>query len=296
MRSPRFFRPSSMYEVVVRTVRGRCLLRPSPELTAGVYVILARALALYRIALHAFTYLSNHAHLLLSDAAGDQVAPFMGYVNRNTAKLAKELTGWEGTVFDRYRPIPVLDDDASIRRLEYVLANGVKEGLVESPLDWPGPSSARALVEGTPITVEAPARKRNRKGEQDQTIETLSIDLAPLPAWASLATDDRRARARELVALVEEMGRRHRQGRPVVGVERILAQDPWMPIALDDDARPAKAAHASERDAVVRYRVERELFLEDYNRARQERRRRRDADRGFPAGGYPTPPGFNHAA
>lgn len=283
-----------MYEIVVRTAQGRCLLTPSPELTVGVYIILARALQLYRIALHAFTYLSNHAHLLLSDATGDQVAPFMGYVNRNTAMLAQELTGWKERVFERYRPIPVLDNDASIRRLEYVLANGVKEGLVASPLDWPGPSSAHALVTGEPITVEAPLRKADRKRNPDRTTETLTIKLAPLPVWAQLGVEERCARARELVALVEEMGRRDRDGGAVLGVDRILAQNPLTPIDLDDETGPAKLAHASARAEIVKYEVEWKMFLDEYNRAREERRQRRAADRDFPPGGYPTPPGFNH--
>ena len=41
--------------------------------------------------------------------------------------------------------------DVQWSRLKYLLANGVKEGLVESPLDWPGVSCAKALVHGEPL-------------------------------------------------------------------------------------------------------------------------------------------------
>ena len=37
-------------------------------------------------------------------------------------------------------------------RLAYLLAHGVKEGLVASPYDWPGVHCARALVEGKPVS------------------------------------------------------------------------------------------------------------------------------------------------
>jgi hypothetical protein len=41
----------------------------------------------------------------------------------------------------RYSAEPVLDDEALMGRLRYVLAHGVKEGLVEKSAEWPGLTS-----------------------------------------------------------------------------------------------------------------------------------------------------------
>jgi hypothetical protein len=38
------------------------------------------------------------------------------------------------------------------KRLKYILANGVSDGLVARPTDWPGPNVARALVHDEPLT------------------------------------------------------------------------------------------------------------------------------------------------
>ncbi|MBK9034953.1 MAG: hypothetical protein IPL61_27435 [Myxococcales bacterium] len=42
--------------------------------------------------------------------------------------------------------IAVLDDDAQIERLRYILAQGPASNLVASPADWPGASSTPALL------------------------------------------------------------------------------------------------------------------------------------------------------
>jgi hypothetical protein len=73
------------------------------------------------------------------------------------SKLAREvnrLTGWRGTVFDRRYDSAVVtaEEGAQIERLLYILSNGVKEGLIEQPQDWPGVHCANALLDGKPLT------------------------------------------------------------------------------------------------------------------------------------------------
>lgn len=47
----------------------------------------------------------------------------------------------------------VTDEDAAqIERLQYVLAQSVKEGLVERVRKWPGVHSAAALLDGATLT------------------------------------------------------------------------------------------------------------------------------------------------
>jgi len=135
----RFVPPGSLVEVTCRTVQGRLLLRPSPILRDLTLGVLARAARLYPVEIHAFAFLSNHYHLLMTVPDAERLARFMNYLNSNLAREAGRLIRWREKFWGRrYQAILVSDEDAAqIERLRYVLSHGAKEGLVASPLDWP---------------------------------------------------------------------------------------------------------------------------------------------------------------
>ena len=90
------------------------------------------------IRLYAFTFASNHFHLLVW-ARGAALAGFMQYLRANLSRKVGRLVDWSGGFWERrYSAEPVLDDEALVGRLRYVLAHGVKEGLVERSTEWPG--------------------------------------------------------------------------------------------------------------------------------------------------------------
>ena len=120
----RWFLPGVLYEITTRTIQERFLLRPghrSRELIVGV---IGRAQELYpAVQLHAFSYMSNHAHLLLSSSDGEQLALFLGFVNGQVARVMGRLHDWRGPFWGRrFRPIPALDAPSMIARLRYVMA------------------------------------------------------------------------------------------------------------------------------------------------------------------------------
>jgi hypothetical protein len=56
----------------------------------------------------------------------------MQYLRANLSRKVGRLVDWSGGFWERrYSAEPVLDDEALVGRLRYVLAHGVKEGLVE---------------------------------------------------------------------------------------------------------------------------------------------------------------------
>ena len=65
----RFVPEHSLVEITTRTFQGRLLLRPSPELTDIILGIIGKAQDLYGMTIHAFVFLSTHAHSLLSPAS-----------------------------------------------------------------------------------------------------------------------------------------------------------------------------------------------------------------------------------
>jgi hypothetical protein len=277
-------KPTMLHEIVVRTVEGRKLFRPIRELTQAILNVIGRALARFPLPIHGFNYLSNHKHLLLGQADGDQIRGFMCHLNANTARVVKRITGWTGSVWARYRAIPVLDDLASIRRLRYLLANGVKEGLVEHPLEWPGASCAASLATNQPIPTEWVEHPRD-PGNREPTRHRSLIELAPLPVWSHLSSEERASRIRELMDDIAEEARRERRGRPVLGVAALQAQDPFEPTQLDET--PPLLAHVTDADVLAAHLGERRGFINAHRSSTHtQRRMRRPA--AYPPFGFPA--------
>ena len=219
------------FEITTRTIQERYLLRPSSlgrELVIGV---IARAQAHFpSVLIHAFVFLSNHYHLLVTCQDGADLAGFLCYVNGNVARKIGRLHQWRGPFWGRRaRPIPVIDDESQIARLRYVLLNGVKERLVRSPRAWPGASSVPALLGDMKLSgrwVDHDALRRARQSDPNIRVEDFTsypeLQLSPLPVWERLSADELRARHEAMVADIEREAPRN-----VLGVKRVLALDPF---------------------------------------------------------------------
>jgi hypothetical protein len=83
----RMFHEEGYYFVTSRCFQGRLLLRPSQEVNEVVGGVLARAVAQSAgtVRLHAFTFASNHFHLLVW-AQGAALAGFMQYLRANLSR------------------------------------------------------------------------------------------------------------------------------------------------------------------------------------------------------------------
>jgi REP element-mobilizing transposase RayT len=117
----------ALVEVTCRTLHGRLLLRPSPELNDIAAGILGRAQRLYPVDIVTFQALSNHYHALLFVKDAKRLAEFAGYFNSNLAREVGRLTGWTGKIWERrYQAIPISgEEEAHVARLMYVLSHGV---------------------------------------------------------------------------------------------------------------------------------------------------------------------------
>ena len=294
----RFIPPGSLVEVTCRTVQGRLLLSPTPILRDLTLGVLARAARLYPVELHAFAFLSNHFHLLLTVADAQRLASFMNYMNSNLAREAGRLVRWKEKFWGRrYQAILVSnEEEAQVARLRYVLAHGVKEGLVASPRDWPGAHCVQALLDGTPIT----GRWIDRTLEYKALCKRLPVDpgafasleelhLSPPPCWQGLSKETLRDRIRHLVESIEqEAARRERDtGKPPLGRDFLWRQDPrHEPNRIKKG--PAPLAHAASRAARDVVREAYRQFCADYRHA-ADRLRAGARDVLFPEGSFPPP-------
>ncbi|WP_309887791.1 hypothetical protein [Archangium sp.] len=203
---------------------------------------------------------------------------------------------WSGGFWERrYSAEPVLDDTALVGRLRYVLAHGVKEGLVERSAEWPGLACLVQLL--------GPARRRfqwfnwtkrwSKRGSEDmaagegryaeEIAEPVELEVAPLPCWEGLGEEERQRVVRGLVEAVEAEARA--QDRPVLGARAVRAQHPHTrPERLKRSPRPL--GHASTRHALKELREQYRAFVAAFREA-AARWRRGDFSARFPLLSFP---------
>lgn len=276
----RHFEPGGIYFVTARTVQGRLLLRPSTLTNEIVGGVLARAIRLYRVELFAFAVASNHLHLLVRSRDG-QLSTFMQYVLSNIARKVSAGVGWTGTFWGRrYSSEPVLDPGALLGRFKYTLAHGVKEGLVRTVREWPGLNCLELLLADAPRTFKFYSWTRRWKGgrllrpSMDRFSATYAedevLELAPLPVWAELSPDRRRAKLNEVALEIDKAA--SQQFARVVGAEAVKQQNPQsIPPNQPRSNRPP--CHATNRSLREGYVMAYRAFAEAYAAASREFRR-----------------------
>ncbi len=251
---------------------------------------------LYPVEVHAFAFLSNHYHLLLTTPTPQRLSAFMNYLNSNLAREAGRLVRWREKFWGRrYQAILVSDEEESqVHRLRYILAHGAKEGLVASPCDWPGAHAARALIEGTALqgrwhnrTLEFQARRKRLPVEPGTFVEHESVSLTQLPCWSALDPDSYRSRLRDLISEVEAAARQHlaESGREPLGFDAVCRQNPHLePNRIKKG--PAPLVHAATKAARDALRSSYRRFVAAYRTA-ASRLRLGILDAEFPAGAFP---------
>jgi REP element-mobilizing transposase RayT len=287
-----------MVEVTMRTIHGRFLLRPSPAVNDLIVGVIGRAQRKYGMRLHAVAVLSSHWHALVTPDSSQQLAAFVDYVAGNIAREIGKLHGWREKFWARrYRAIVVSDEpDAQAERLAYVLAQGVKENLVERPHQWPGVHCAAALLagsdlEGTWFDRTACYEARRKGGDNRVHAADFAtperVAFTALPCWAHLQPAAYRGRVAELIRKIVEDARRNRSGRGVLGKRAILAQHPH-DRPLSSDRSPAPLVHAATKAMRVVLRAAYYEFVAAFREAAMKLRR---GDRlvRFPTGAFPPP-------
>ncbi len=265
--------------------------------------VLARAARRYPVKVHAFVFLSNHYHLLLTVADAQRLAAFMNYVNSNLAREAGRLVHWREKFWGRrYQAILVSSEEpAQVARLRYLLAHGAKEGLVASPIEWPGAHCVRALLSGEAVvgpwidrTLEYKARRQRLPDSSEAFVQWEELKLAPLPCWRQLEEEQYRLEIHQLVREIEIAVRRELEsnGKRPLGRDAVLRQDPNH--EPDRTKRgPAPLVHAATRAARDAIRDAYRVFWAGYRRA-AERLRSGYLDALFPDGSFPPPLPFRH--
>ncbi|MEM7261892.1 MAG: transposase, partial [Planctomycetota bacterium] len=147
--------PEVTYLLTKKCFDERFLLKPTPECKKALRYELARRAKQYGMKLHSFCFMSNHFHLVVTDCRGNLPAFMRDFLTNTSKALQKALEVdcpiWSGK---RYSAVRLLDLDAAVRKVAYVLLNPTHAELTR-PKEWPGVTSAVYAV-GQSVTVRRP--------------------------------------------------------------------------------------------------------------------------------------------
>ena len=238
MRRIRAAGEDQLFEVHTKTLNGRYLMTPSKWINLLILGFIARALTQAQVKVHAFVFMSNHYHMLVSVKDAEQLSRFMCHLNGNMSRKLNRELGRMGKFWRRrFTSVPVsLDTRAQKARMKYILSHGVKERLVRKCKDWPGASSLPWLTQGKKLkgvwqdlTREY---KENRNKPVDEHVNYFieyEFELWPMPCWVHEEMEVWQAEVRQMVLDIEreEAAKIAQEGKSVLGVAAVLAADPW---------------------------------------------------------------------
>lgn len=241
MRPLRSSLPAGLYELSIRITGQHLLLAPGEALNSVILGIIGRCQAGASgqgVRIHAFSVLSNHYHMLVSVDSAHCLSKFQCFVNGNIARRVNKLLGRSGALWERrFNAIRVVGDrSAQLWRLQYIMAHGVKEGLVARIEHWPGASSNNWLrlgqqLFGTWTDHSAETNAKRRKGYVEipgQFDVEYPIVMSPLPCFQDTPADKWRRHIERIVDEIHgEADARLAAGDVVLGVAAILATDPF---------------------------------------------------------------------
>ncbi|MEM7400239.1 MAG: hypothetical protein AAF354_15140, partial [Pseudomonadota bacterium] len=203
---------------------------------------------------------------------------------------------WNNGIFAKRLSIVPIEGGARIQRqrLKYLLAQGVKEGLVPHPKLWPGLNSAKALLgkmtidglwvdrsslyeveRGLHRRKKKVTRKRLTRKQLAEYQHQLAIQLAPMPYQAEMTEAERQADIRSIIAeILEEnaekvaMAQRFRKQRrrKIMDLRKLALQPEW----VKNDVEPLVHAdgYGDKDDHTWRlWMLEWESWLNAYERA-----------------------------
>ena len=146
----RFDYPGATHHVFVRGVARSAIAVDDDDFEHSLY-LLERTVARFELDCHAWCFLPNHAHLLVTSRLGN-LSRAMHWLGMCTAQAFNRRYERSGHLYQgRFGSRLVTDDDYLLELARYVPLNPVRAGLCDAPADWRWSSyAATAGLEGAP--------------------------------------------------------------------------------------------------------------------------------------------------
>ena len=305
----RYVPPGSLVEISVRVLMSFFHLPRTVEFRRMVVGTLEHAQRMYGVRLHFGVMLSSHYHLLATVDDAEQLARFMNVVNSKIAREACRHFGWSEKFWGGPYSSAIVssEPEMQVARLLYLMAHGVKEGIVERMSDWTGLHGATSLVNGEPLEGEyfdrtafhharAAAKRARNRGEKVAPVrasdfkEQMTLTLEPLPCWIDRPEKAWRADVAAMVLKIENEAaeERERSGRKVVGMEAALEESPQQ-VPVRRKKSPAPIVHALSKAVRLQMLASYREFVRAFREAADRLRSGElGAARLFPQGSFPA--------
>jgi len=215
----------STVAVVRRCSERRFFLRPGSRLNRKVRFLLSCYANKHGIKLHAYCFMGNHFHLILTDTRR-RLPKFMEEFDSMLSRVINKELGRQGRLWESgaYTSWQLETREELLQHLVYVAANPVEAWVVRSPDRWPGLISLPGHV-GKAVRVTPPARGlfgRGREGSALPSESTLQVHVPPF--FEGEEGRYRRLFERALAAYVEDL---HARQGGYSGRESAKTLDPF---------------------------------------------------------------------
>jgi putative transposase len=144
---PRPLRPGgrgAKHHIFIRGVARSIIAVDAIDFSRALF-LLERAAANYDLVCHAWSYLPNHSHLLVTTRE-DNVSKAMQWLYARTAEGFNQRHERSGHVFQGRFGSRLVEEDRHLLELSrYLPLNPVRAGLCRSPADWPWSSYAQTV-------------------------------------------------------------------------------------------------------------------------------------------------------
>jgi REP-associated tyrosine transposase len=170
----------STVAVVRRCSERRYFLRPSRHVNRLTRFLLAHYADKHGIELHAFVFMGNHYHLILTDTRG-QLPKFMEQFDAMLSRVLNKHLGRCGRLWESqsYASWILETQEEVLDHLVYLAANPVEAWVVRTPGRWPGLISLPSHV-GKTRKVKPPRGGLFGRGDSSLPAEsTLAIQVPP---------------------------------------------------------------------------------------------------------------------
>ncbi len=180
MSEPFCFLEGATYHVSQRCFGRKLKINPSKKVNNAILFCLCYSLHKYNIELHAFCFMSNHFHLILTDNDA-RLGDFMSLFNCLISRFIKAAFGLDGPTWDPrpYSKQILIDEEAIIDMIVYTIVNPVSARLVSDPKYWPGLVSLPKDSFHSCLKAERPKFYFSSKGRTPEIVEA-QLTIPPL--------------------------------------------------------------------------------------------------------------------
>ena len=220
--------PGTIYLVTRRTYAGVFRLVPLAEINHICCFCLLCAAQRHHIELHAFCFMSNHFHLVLTDTEGE-LSEFMHWLDLMICRCLNCLHDCRGLLWEpgKFHSAKLCDDAAVLDKILYTITNPVSAALVKKPRHWPGLCSLPRHYTGAPLKASRPRVYFSRQDSEVPASAELQLTVPAI--FGDLdAAGFRKLLSEHLKARCEDICAEHfNQGRKFAGREKVLEFSPF---------------------------------------------------------------------